>query len=73
MKPMLDKISTVLPPTTGGVIGAVVKGAHSIAELNIERYVDVAISAAIGATVGYVIKLVLDWIKNKVRCQKSKK
>jgi hypothetical protein len=67
MKPMLNKIYTVLPSTTGGVIGAVIKGVSSMAVLNIERYADVAISAAIGATVGYVIKLVLDWIKNKLQ------
>lgn len=59
---MFDKLGSVLPPTTGGVIGAVTK----VVTVDIQQYFDVATSAAIGAVVGYLVKLVLDWIKKKL-------
>jgi len=67
MKNMLTKITNSFPVFGGGA-GAVISETHSLP--NHDMILSTIILAVIGSVVGYLVKLLFDWVIKKVRKNK---
>ena len=71
---MQNSVFTVLSATIGGLTKAFTIG-FVPASITLTQINEVAVYAAISATIGYSLKLIFDWIKIKIKrkIKKSKK
>lgn len=67
---MYNKIADSILPVVGGATGAATQTAEIMSQVSLANCINAAILAAIGAIVGYMIKLGLDYFVKKCKNRK---